>query len=148
MSTIINNHSNPDQMADLKKALDRALNTWDDGPRWLFDLCDAMDKGAVRGFTFYVDKEARDKIADLPLEPHIPVYKANVMLGRTPYRVQHPVSFDQAVNRFLGWKLPEDFSPDNGVQFKPPSFGWPTGTNLLNAEQARQMFGHCLGITK
>ena len=52
MSTIIiNNHSNADKMADLKKALDRALNTWDDGPRWLFDLCDGLAAGTITGVT-------------------------------------------------------------------------------------------------
>lgn len=132
MSTIINNHSNPDQMADLKKVLDRALNTWDDGPRWLFDLCDAMDKGQIKGVTFYTGQVV------------VPVPTVQIM-GKT---VAIQGAIDQAVNRFLGWKLPQDFSPDNGVRFSPPSFGWPTGTNLLNAQQAKAMFMHCLGITK
>lgn len=61
MSTIINNHSNPDQMADLKKALDRALNTWDDGPRWLFDLCDDLGSGKVTGVTFFTGETGRGK---------------------------------------------------------------------------------------
>lgn len=47
---------------------------------------------------------------------------------------------------FLGWNLPKDFAPDAGVSFSPPtnSHGWPVGTNLFTAEQARQMFEHCL----
>lgn len=58
---------------------------------------------------------------------------------------------DQMVYRFLGWKLPKDFCPDAGISFKPtmPYEGdelgnswWPVGTNLLTAEQARQMFEH------
>jgi len=48
------------------------------------------------------------------------------------------------VDRFLGWKLPRDFSPDCGVSFMPVRHGdiisWPIGTNLLSADQARQMF--------
>jgi hypothetical protein len=59
-----------------------------------------------------------------------------------------------AVDRFLGWKLPETFSPDCGIRFdgrkddewnknKP----WPVGTNLFNAEEARAMFEHALGGT-
>jgi hypothetical protein len=51
------------------------------------------------------------------------------------------------VNRFLGWKLPQDFAPDAGISFTPVSWplGWPVGTNLLSANQARAMFEHVLG---
>ena len=68
-------------------------------------------------------------------------------------------SLDEAVNRFLGWRLPEDFCPDAGISFKPeynveymakqglpPSRHEPTGTNLFNADQARQMIEYILGI--
>lgn len=65
---------------------------------------------------------------------------------------------DEMVNRFLGWKLPKDFHPDAGISFKPsngiPYEGdalgnswWPIGTNLLTADQARQMIEHILGWT-
>lgn len=45
------------------------------------------------------------------------------------------------VNRFLAWKLPEDFSPDAGIRFTPPEnpAWWPVGTNLLSATQAEEM---------
>lgn len=54
------------------------------------------------------------------------------------------------VDRFLGWKLPEDFNPDGGISFKPSneykSFGVthvvrnePSGTNLFDATQAEAM---------
>lgn len=54
---------------------------------------------------------------------------------------------DKMVDRFLQWKLPEDFSPDAGISFKrnfnehltPPMRHEPTGTNLLNAKQAEDM---------
>lgn len=55
-----------------------------------------------------------------------------------------------AVNRFLAWRLPEDFAPDCGISFKPitnPAWThdlWPSGTNLFHAGQARAMFEHCL----
>ena len=49
------------------------------------------------------------------------------------------------VDRFLGWKLPQNFAPDGGVSFVPP-FHWPTGTNLLHAGQALEMFRYCLGL--
>jgi hypothetical protein len=61
---------------------------------------------------------------------------------------------DHMVNRFLAWKLPADFHPDNGISFKResdydhPQFGRakyePIGTNLLTADQAKAMFAHCV----
>ena len=50
-------------------------------------------------------------------------------------------AINHAVDRFLAWRLPQDFAPDGGVSFKPPigSESWPTGTNLLTAAQAREM---------
>src|SRR5690554_376594 len=54
-----------------------------------------------------------------------------------------------AVDRFLQWKLPEDFYPDGGVSFDGAydydSPHWPVGTNILTAEQAEQMLKECLG---
>lgn len=51
------------------------------------------------------------------------------------------------VNRFLGWKLPENFNPDGGISFKKtfnehtphPMKHEPSGTNLLDATQAEIM---------
>lgn len=61
----------------------------------------------------------------------------------------------KAVDRFLGWKLPEDFHPDGGISFepyfnveynakqgKPPQRHEPIGTNLFTADQAKAMFEH------
>lgn len=50
-------------------------------------------------------------------------------------------------NRFLGWKLPENFTPDAGISFKPdfnegtdwPGKHKPCGTNLLSGSQAEEM---------
>lgn len=58
-----------------------------------------------------------------------------------------------AVDRFLGWPLPKTFSPDCYIHFDRASadlqgVSWPSGTNLLNAEEARAMFEHVLGGTK
>lgn len=53
---------------------------------------------------------------------------------------------DKMVTRFLSWKLPKDFCPDGGMVFIPTKGRgydtpfWPVGTNLLTADQARQMF--------
>jgi hypothetical protein len=56
------------------------------------------------------------------------------------------------VNRFLRWRLPENFQPDAGISFNPeynieynrerylaPSRHQPSGTNLFNAAQAEAM---------
>lgn len=60
---------------------------------------------------------------------------------------------DEMVDRFLSWKLPDDFCPDAGITFKRtyneaspfgPSTHEPIGTNLLTAEQARAMLEHVL----
>lgn len=56
----------------------------------------------------------------------------------------------QMVDRFLGWKLPKDFSPDCHIHFDREAAdafveSWPTGTNLLSAPQAEAMFRHVLG---
>lgn len=56
------------------------------------------------------------------------------------------------VDRFLCWKLPENFSPDAGISFKPafnehlptPSRHKPSGTNLLDAQQATEMVRHMI----
>ena len=57
---------------------------------------------------------------------------------------------DEMVNRFLAWKLPDDFHPDGGVKFERPPYPfpapqWPSGTNLLTAAQAKDMLTHVLG---
>jgi hypothetical protein len=55
------------------------------------------------------------------------------------------------VDRFLGWRLPENFSPDAGISFKPtfndhmphgPQKYNPRGTNLFDAQQAQAMVRH------
>lgn len=61
---------------------------------------------------------------------------------------------DTMVNRFLGWPLPKDFSPDCGISFKKesdydhPTYGRnkyePTGTNLFSADQAKAMITYLL----
>lgn len=60
-------------------------------------------------------------------------------------------ALERAVSRFLAWRLPKDFHPDGGMVFiptkgrGPDSPHWPVGTNLLTAEQAREMIRHVLG---
>ena len=56
---------------------------------------------------------------------------------------------DKMVDRFLIWKLPDDFGPDSSITFdrekaKQGPHCWPVGTNLLTADQAREMVKHML----
>lgn len=53
---------------------------------------------------------------------------------------------DLMVDRFLGWKLPDDFAPDGGISFTPMDHPllWPIGTNLFTADQARAMIKYLL----
>lgn len=54
------------------------------------------------------------------------------------------------VDRFLNWRLPRDFNPDAGIRYSAPvSAGpstneMPSGTNLFDASQARQMVAHMI----
>lgn len=57
------------------------------------------------------------------------------------------------VDRFLGWRLPEDFHPDCGIEFdadaakkmNPVNRRYePTGTNLFSADQADAMVRHMI----
>jgi hypothetical protein len=53
------------------------------------------------------------------------------------------------VDRFLNWRLPNDFNPDNGISAMRPNYGpnveWtPVGTNLFSATQADAMVRHMI----
>lgn len=55
------------------------------------------------------------------------------------------------VDRFLGWRLPEPWYPDNGISYQRPNYAhaptdqdWPTGTNLFDADQAEAMVRYML----
>jgi hypothetical protein len=56
------------------------------------------------------------------------------------------------VNRFLGWKLPDDFQPDAGISYRQLVSGGqplkPIGTNLLTATQAEEMIRYITESTK
>lgn len=64
----------------------------------------------------------------------------------TPDQIKH------MVDRFLSWKLPENFRPDGGINFKAafnehtdyPMRHEPSGTNLLDATQADAMVRHMI----
>lgn len=47
-------------------------------------------------------------------------------------------------DRFLGWKLPKTFTPDDGISYTPTQHGaatgtMPSGTNLFDATEAAAM---------
>jgi hypothetical protein len=56
------------------------------------------------------------------------------------------------VERFLMWRLPENFSPDAGISFQPIANAGtkfehkrePSGTNLFDYTQAKAMVLHML----
>lgn len=54
----------------------------------------------------------------------------------------------KAANRFLGWKFPVSMQPDGGLSLDRAYVerwkSMPTGTNLLCAKEAEEMFHHCL----
>lgn len=56
----------------------------------------------------------------------------------------------EMVERFLRWRLPEDFSPDCGISFSPGpgSPTWPVGTNLLSYSQAEAMVRHMISASE
>jgi len=85
-----------------------------------------------------------------PAAAQAPAQESSNENGLDPVRgmdakvVRGEVGIQLAVNRFLGWRLPEDFSPDCYVTFDKEKArrnnSWPIGTNLLTADQARAMF--------
>ena len=77
----------------------------------------------------------------------------NQSIYAAPVAVQAvPAVTDEMVNRFLCWKLPRGFYPDGGITFSmkgryegfPLPDCWPIGTNLLTADQAREMLEHVI----
>lgn len=87
-------------------------------------------------------------------QPSTLVPGSTVTIGEVEFEVsESPAAAQEAayramVDRFLSWKLPQDFGPDAGIAFTPPphlpDLYWPTGTNLFHAGQALEMFKHCL----
>lgn len=58
--------------------------------------------------------------------------------GMTEDQIKH------MVNRFLGWRLPQNFNPDAGIGYTRPNYApsvdaTPSGTNLFDAAQADAM---------
>ena len=58
------------------------------------------------------------------------------------------MNINNAIQRFLSWKLPKDFAPDAYISFDRVRAAEhdcePIGTNLFNAEQTKAMLEHIL----
>lgn len=90
---------------------------------------------------------------DLPVADNLSelFYAALQLKPLTPSEPVSPVGqpdVERMVQRFLGWRLPEDFHPDDGISFEPLGNKGhataeykrqPSGTNLFNYEQATKM---------
>lgn len=81
-------------------------------------------------------------------EPYEPKEEAVSHTKKKAAPPTETVTIDTVVSRFLGWKFPTDFGPDGGIsldkEYLKTFNSWPTGTNLLNYEQAKQMFEYCI----
>jgi hypothetical protein len=86
-----------------------------------------------------------------------PVQSASGLASQPPTpagvrEITEEAQIKHMVDRFLAWKLPENFRPDGGVSFDPIGNAGttyefhrePMGTNLLDATQAEAMVRHML----
>lgn len=110
-----------------------------------------------------VSKDALDRYKDQARYTYQRAEKAEARVKeleaeRPAVVVPREEQIKQMVTRFLGWKLPVDFYPDDGISFepffnvewnakqgKPPQRRTPTGTNLFTSTQAEAMVRYMLG---
>jgi len=86
-------------------------------------------------------------------ETAAPSIQKNRPYGNTGWTVLFDQQIKYMVDRFLAWRLPENFAPDAGISFKPtfndhmpfgPQKNEPVGTNLFDAQQAEAMVRYML----
>jgi len=96
--------------------------------------CDSMDVGALKNGKVFLSREDCQAMSDAQRKQRI---------GQQ----SKPLVTDEMVTRFLGWRLPKYFSPDCYISFDAQRIGrsWPIGTNLFNADQAREMLEIVIG---
>ena len=76
--------------------------------------------------------------------------QARIDVGRASKFSVSGAQIKGMVDRFLSWRLPENFNPDGGISFKRSETAirynhpWPTGANFLDAQQAEQMVLHMI----
>lgn len=121
-----------------------------DGDEWVYYDDSAATIDTFEHISRY--QKNRHNVSIFPLYTHPPHPQANEPPSSLTSG-QGKVT-DEMVNRFLAWKLPDDFSPDAGISFDPvfnkgtpyEMRHQPVGTNLLNFEQARVMLEHVLAV--
>lgn len=82
-------------------------------------------------------------------------FASEILLASRPESVAAP-DIERMTQRFLGWPLPENFNPDDGITFSPiVNAGTaheykrhPTGTNLLDYDQAKAMIQYIVSGPK
>lgn len=104
---------------------------------------------------------------DYSIQKTVPILQAAFDELRAEWEAERPAvvvpeeQIKQMVTRFLCWKLPEDFHPDDGISFepffnvewnakqgKPPQRRTPTGTNLFTSTQAEAMVRYIIDGAK
>lgn len=137
-----------DEVAE-RRALNKALDALDAlSERWATEIgLDAMCASLA-------------KAADIPAAIRamaVQSWVEGAYAGRTSHQAAAMPAVPDIggmVNRFLGWPLPDDLTPDCGISFEPISSKgtkWesrrkPIGTNLLTAVQARAMLEYVLAV--
>jgi len=109
--------------------------------------------GLEPGMRLYrlVQPEVADQL-NLQLQQQLEQAASTMEVARAEIKsLRARLDIGSAVDRFLGWRLPDNFQPDCYIGFDSISAsrsrGWPTGTNLFTADQATGMFEYCFGIT-
>jgi hypothetical protein len=139
-----------DQLGNVLRKYEALEKTSDGCFMMLWDWFEA--RGAIDRYDWSDGKSADD--FKVMLDEH-----EAALMSEKPAPAQSPaVTNDQIkymADRFLGWKLPENFNPDGGISFErlknphhhpeaSPFYPMPVGTNLLDAEQATAMVRHMI----
>ena len=146
-----------------QKILDRLAYTQEDVTDLMADMAELVDDKeqllALIGWIENVDpKVVEDARAVVGMSEPVP--SRLMPVARTAHEKEQAMTPEQIkhmVDRFLQWKLPADFRPDNGISFEKiggAGILWegksmeytrePVGTNLLTAAQAETMVRHML----
>lgn len=131
------------------EAMLKAYREGERGPIEYHELANLLvEQGDGRVYLDAVDAAAAHTMQQDALYPRHVTFKAvAVQTVAVPDGDTRTAVIKDAVNRFLGWKLPKDFDPDCGISFNPMEASggsWPIGTSLFTADQAKAMFEHCI----
>ena len=106
-----------------------------------------MTTESEKGKSLSMEETQRLLRAKNPVPFKMPTNPIEWAAMRPPKNVLTDEQIKYMVNRFLSWRLPDNFSPDAGISFKAafnehtayPMKHEPVGTNLFDAGQAEQM---------